>query len=80
MTHKQKRKFFDWLQKHNALKAYKRARHQQKMQSPFESYEKMPISNPIGWSFHWIKTPEGFKFWNKLDIEWYDFFRSLKNK
>ena len=80
MTLKEKRTFFNWLQKHGALKAYKRARYQQKMQPPFESYEEMFIDNPIVWSFHWIKTPEGFDFWNKLDIEWYDFLRSLKNK
>lgn len=73
MTHKQKRKFFDWLQKHNALKAYKRARYQQKIRPPFGTYDEMSISNPIGWSFSWRKTSEGFDFWNKLDIEWVDF-------
>lgn len=80
MTNKHKRIFFNWLQKHGALKAYKRARYQQKMTPPFDSYEEMSISSPIGWAFHWIKTPEGFDFWNKLDIEWHDHFWSLINK
>lgn len=73
MTHKQKRIFFNWLQRRGALKAYKRARHQQKMLPPFESYEEMTISNPLGWAFKWRYTSEGFDFWNKLDIEWYYF-------
>lgn len=77
MTHKQKRIFFNWLQKHGALKAYKRARHQQKIRPPFDTYEEMPISNPIGCAFHWRETLEGFAFWNNLDNEWVDFFWQL---
>lgn len=48
MTHKQKRIFFNWLQKRGALKAYKRARYKQKMRLPFDSYKKMLISTSIG--------------------------------
>jgi hypothetical protein len=80
MTHKQKRKFFDWLQKHGALKAYKRARHRRKILPPFESYEEMSISNPLGWAFYWRGTSEGYDFWNKLDIKWRYYLQSLKHK
>ena len=78
MTHKQKRIFLNWLQKHSALKAYKRARHQQKMTPPFEPYEEISFSNSIGWAFTWRETSEGFDFWNNLDIEWRNW--SLKYK
>jgi hypothetical protein len=80
MTHKQKRKFFDWLQKQGALKAYKRARHRRKILPPFESYEEMSISNPLGWAFYWRGTSEGYDFWNKLDIKWRYYLQSLKHK
>jgi hypothetical protein len=80
MTHKQKRIFFNWLQKRGALKAYKLARCQQKMEPPFKSYEEMLFSHPIRNAFHWIETLEGFDFWNKLDNEWYDYFESLKHE
>jgi hypothetical protein len=80
MTHKQKRIFFNWLQRRGALKAYKRARYQQKTVPPFESYEKMSINTSIGWAFHWESTSEGFDFWKNLDREWYYFLRSLKHE
>lgn len=80
MTHKQKRIFFNWLQKHGALKAYKLARHRQKMAPPFAPYEAIPISNPIGFAFHWVKTPEGYDFWDKLELKWRNYCRSLKHK
>lgn len=67
MTHKQKRNFFDWLQKHGALKAYKRARHQQKI---YDSYEKLLFREPILYSFCWSKTSEGAPFWSNLNSEW----------
>ena len=66
MTYKQKRKFFDWLQKHGALKAYKRARHQQ----PDISYEKLLFREPILYSFNWSETSEGAPFWSNLNSEW----------
>jgi hypothetical protein len=80
MTYKQKRIFFNWLQKHEALKAYKLARYQQKMEPPFESYEEMSFSHPLGWAFHWRETSEGFDFWSNLDTEWHYFFRSLQRR
>lgn len=80
MTYREKRIFFNWLQKQGALKAYKLARHHQKIISPFESYEEMSINNPIGWAFNWIKTPEGPNFWRNLCFKWSDYLRVLKHK
>ena len=80
MTHKQKRKFFDWLQKHSALKAYKRARYQQKMLLPFDTYKEMSFNNSVRRAFNWRATPEGFDFWNNLDIKWRYYFWSLIKK
>lgn len=70
MTHKQKRNFFDWLQKHGALKAYRRARYQQKIMSSDNSYEKLLFREPILYSFCWSKTSEGAPFWSNLNSEW----------
>ncbi len=38
------------------------------------------ISNPLGWAFYWRGISEGYDFWNKLDIEWCYYLRSLKHK
>lgn len=70
MTHKQKRKFFDWLQKYGALKAYKRARYQQKMISSNVSYKELLFREPILYSFRWSETSEGAPFWSNLNSEW----------
>ena len=71
MTHKQKRIFFNWLQKQGALKAYKRARYQQEIKPPYDSYKSLLFSRePILYSFHWAETSEGHDFWSNLNFEW----------
>ena len=72
MTHKQKRIFFNWLQKHGALKAYKHARYHVKIEYPWESYTELSFSCPIAWSFRWEQTPEGHDYWSELDLQWQD--------
>lgn len=70
MTHKQKRKFFNWLQKHGALKAYKQARYNVRTKYLWESYSKLSFDCPLMWSFHWEYTPEGHDYWSELDLQW----------
>ena len=81
MTHKQKRIFFNWLQKHGVLEQYKQNRfaYSRKCQAHDNSYALLPFRYAID-AFVWRETPEGYDFWNKLDLEWHDHFRSLKRK
>jgi hypothetical protein len=77
MTHKQKRIFFNWLQKHNALKEYRRNRYvflqaHSGLRSliSMNSYPAMPMPAALGIAFDWAETPEGGQYWRKLDDEW----------
>lgn len=70
-----KRIFFDFLQKNNALKAYKRAFyawHDRKLR-PYEYY-------PLGVAFVWCRTQEGYDYWKELDENWYNHFKSVKKR
>lgn len=70
-----KRIFFDFLQKNNALKAYKRAFyawHDRKL-CPSEYY-------PLGVAFVWGGTQEGHDYWKALDENWYHHFNSVKKR
>ena len=69
-----KRLFFAFLQKHNALEAYKRSL-------------KATIGNvrtrdyiPLGGSFVWAHTPEGHEYWQALDMQWEHYFESIEKK
>lgn len=73
MTPKQKRKFFNWLQKHGALEAYRQARYYVRTKHPWESYSELSFSCPLMWSFHWEQTPEGHDYWSELDLRWQDY-------
>lgn len=71
-----KRLFFDFLQKHNALEAYKRAFKASILGSDLRITEYVPL----GCSFAWASTPEGHEYWNALDIKWGHYYRSIKKK
>ena len=70
-----KRLFFDFLQKHNALQAYKRA---------FKAtilWSELRITGyvPLGSSFTWTDTAEGHEYWRLLEEKWYDYYKSRIN-
>lgn len=71
-----KRLFFDFLQKHNALEAYKRAFKASILGSTFRNTNYVPL----GCSFAWADTPEGQEYWRLLDEKWYNYYKSIKKK
>lgn len=68
-----KRLFFDFLQKHNALKAYKKAYKECRGKTPDEYL-------PLAASFVWDCTHEGHVYWRSLDETWCAYFQSIKEK
>lgn len=70
MTHKEKRIFFNWLQKRQALKAYKTA----KYKAHWTTYKRLSISDPFITAFPWSDTPQGLSYWATLDKKW-EFYR-----
>ena len=60
-----KRLFYDFLQKHNALQAYK---------TYFKVYRRgLGKSNkyvPLKASFLWCDTYEGYTYWSELNDKW----------
>jgi hypothetical protein len=71
-----KRLFFDFLQKHNALEAYKRSFKTTVGRRNVGTNEY----TPLGGSFVWACTPEGHEYWKSLDEKWYCHFNSIKKK
>jgi hypothetical protein len=71
MTHRQKRIFFNWLQKQGVLKQYKRNRfaYSHKCHTRANSYALMPFRYAMD-AFTWRHTPEGYGFWLHLDHVW----------
>lgn len=70
-----KRLFFDFLQKHGALQAYKnafRACHSRKIDSSEYS--------PLSVAFIWTYTSEGHEYWKALDIQWERYYNFIKKK
>lgn len=84
MTHKEKRIFFNWLQKHNALEGYRHNRHVF-MQTysrlrgviNISGYSAMSMPAALAASFDWAETPEGGQYWSKLDDKWVHEYRNL---
>lgn len=77
MTHKQKRMFFTWLQKHKALKAFKAARHKEcnhTSKQPWQNYGQLSIEDPFCWAFSWARTPQGGLYWENLCIKWFIYY------
>jgi hypothetical protein len=84
MTHRQKRIFFNWLQKHGALEGYKRNRHVfmrtlswRRGFISISSYLNMSVSAALCSAFDWGETPEGGQYWRKLDDKWIHEYRNM---
>lgn len=84
MTHKEKRVFFNWLHKHDALKKYRHNRHvflksyhSQRWRRITISYSDMLITEVLGIAFSWSETPEGGQYWHNLDNKWLDEYRNI---
>ena len=71
-----KRLFYDFLQKHNALEAYKRSFKTTIGRRNVGTNEY----TPLGGSFVWALTPEGHEYWKSLDEKWDYHFKSIKKK
>lgn len=71
-----KRLFFDFLQKHNALEAYKRSLKTSIGRPDVRGYEYVPL----GASFVWAHTPEGHEYWRLLDEKWCRHYKSMKKR
>ena len=67
-----KRLFFDFLQKHDALQAYKRASK--------ATIGRRDVYTPLEGSFVWACTPEGHEYWKSLSEKWYHHFNSVKRR
>ena len=76
MTHKQKRIFFNWLQKHNALEKYKHNRfvfihkYYKGIGNLHCMYAFISVNQALATAFSWAHTPEGGKYWSDLDNAW----------
>ena len=83
MTHRQKRIFFDWLKKHNALERYKHNRfvfiREYKRHGWTRSYNYtfIKVFDALSLAFSWINTPEGHGYWNHLDNIWSEEYRDV---
>lgn len=76
MTHKQKRIFFNWLQKHNALKKFRHNRYvflksyYGKNWRNRINYPDLDIAEALGSAFSWVDTPEGSDYWVNIHMKW----------
>lgn len=75
MTHRQKRIFFNWLQKHGALQYYKKNRHlfviDPTRRLDVISYAALGVTNVISSAFIWVYTEQGDTYWRDLEVMWY---------
>ena len=74
MTLKEKRIFFNWLQKHEALQYYKKNRYLFLTASSrnlgFLPYVDLAITNAISSAFVWVDTEQGSSYWGNLNDLW----------
>lgn len=83
MTYKEKRIFFNWLQKHDALEGYKRNKYvftQGRALRRRYSYLSMDIIEALSAAFCWGDTPEGSQYWGNLDSKWMNEHRNVLSK
>ena len=83
MTHKEKRIFFNWLQKHDALERYKRNRYVFTKGCALKRrycYPIMDIAEVLCSAFCWGDTPEGGQYWSNLDSKWINEHRNVLSK
>ena len=78
MTRKEKRIFFDWLQKHGILKQYRRNIFTSSKIYRWwnDGYISAPFLYAID-AFIWRNTLEGYDFWRDFDDAWTLFARNL---
>lgn len=83
MTYKQKRVFFNWLKKHDALEKYKRNRfvfmreyRKCGWRCPVD-YVSIGVFDALGMAFSWAYTPEGHTYWSDLDEIWMKEYRKV---
>ena len=76
MTHKEKRIFFNWLQKHGALQHYKKNRHlfviDPDRRLDVIPYITLSVINVISSAFLWAYTEQGDTYWRDLEVMWYN--------
>lgn len=83
MTHEEKRIFFNWLKKHDALEKYRRNRFTFSLtcdgvrRPRIANYFYMPLSEAIGLSFSWMHSPEGHEYWRNLDGIWMREYKAI---
>ena len=74
MTLKEKRIFFNCLQKHGALQYYKKNRHlfliDPSRRLDVISYAAMDITNVLCSAFIWAYTEQGEIYWEDLNLMW----------
>ena len=72
MTFKEKRIFFNWLQKNGALKKYKVNRFKLTTLDdlPWRAYKYLAIEEAVVAAFNWGQTLEGSRYWVNLHVNW----------
>jgi hypothetical protein len=72
MTFKEKRIFFNWLQKHGALKKYKVNRFKLTTPDdlPWRAYKCLAIEEAVVDAFNWGQTLEGSGYWVSIHVKW----------
>lgn len=78
MTFKEKRIFFNWLQKNGALKKYKVNRFKLTTPDdlPWRAYKCLAIEEAIVDAFNWGQTPEGSGYWVSIHIYWLQYLEN----
>lgn len=74
--------FFDFLKRNNAFEAYKcniannyrRLDLISSLNELFNDFSR--VKYWIAGAFHWYSTAQGFEYWNKLEIEWCEYFKN----
>lgn len=84
MTHREKRIFFNWLQKYDALEKFRRNRHifikvyyKRGWRWVISNYSSIHISEVLGVAFSWGDTPEGGQYWRNLDAKWLEEYNNI---
>lgn len=83
MTHREKRIFFNWLQKQDALEKFRRNRHVFLTSYRGISwrirvgYSIVHVAEVLGVAFSWDETPEGGQYWRNLDAKWLDEYDNI---
>lgn len=77
-----KRIFFNWLKTKGTYEAYKQARHDMNHSSESKHpYFRSTLNDPdkfISDAFTWRSTPQGYKFWERLSINWRKYLSELR--